>query len=83
MRSFRVLPNACTSSKSCGACGSGLVRVSLVRRVRFFGRDIFERFAGVGLSPCIATHAELLADYDPDLHEVNLREPFFLFVRKA
>ena len=51
--------------------------------VRLFGRDIFERFAGVGLSPCIATHAELLADYDPDLHGVNLREPFFLFVRKA
>ena len=51
--------------------------------VRLFGRDIFERFASVGLEPCVGTHDELLPEYDPKKYGVNGKEPFFLFKRPA
>lgn len=47
--------------------------------VRLYGRDIFERFASVGLRSGVAQHAELLADCDPAEAGVNPSEPFFLF----
>lgn len=49
--------------------------------VRLFGSDIFDRIAESGLVPCIAVHAELLADFDAARYGVNPREPFFLFRR--
>lgn len=51
--------------------------------VRLYGRDIFERFAAVGLHPLVHTHAELLADRDARRHGVNPAEPFMLFERLA
>jgi hypothetical protein len=47
--------------------------------VRLYGQDIFERFASVGLTPCIGCHSELLPEIDPVRFGVNEREPFFLF----
>jgi len=49
--------------------------------VRLFGRDIFDRFASVGLEPRIGMHVELLRDVDADVAGVNPVEPFFLFQR--
>ncbi len=50
--------------------------------VRLFGRDVFDRFAKVGLESCVQTHQILLANRDADDFGVNPLEPFFLF-RKA
>lgn len=49
--------------------------------VRLFGRDIFERFASVGLVACGGSHDALLGGYDATKYGVNSREPFFLFRR--
>jgi SAM-dependent methyltransferase len=49
--------------------------------VRLYGRDIFERLASCGFIARVQTHAELLADVDPDEAGVNAREPFMLFER--
>ena len=50
--------------------------------VRLFGKDIFARFAAGGLKPAVQTHAELLAEHDPEFFGVNAAEPFFLFQRE-
>lgn len=47
--------------------------------VRLYGRDIFDRFAAVGLEDMHVTHAQLLADVDPHRYGVNAAEPLFLF----
>jgi len=49
--------------------------------VRLYGRDIFERFASVGLQSLVARHEELLPDLDSARFGVNPLEPFFLFRR--
>lgn len=49
--------------------------------VRLFGRDIFERFASVGLVGCGGSHEALLSDCDATKYGVNPLEPFFLFRR--
>lgn len=51
--------------------------------VRLYGRDIFERFAAVGLKPLVRRHEELLGAYDPVELGLNAVEPFFLFVREG
>ena len=51
--------------------------------VRLFGRDIFERFASVGLVGCGGSHDELLGNCDATKYGVNPQEPFFLFRRPA
>jgi SAM-dependent methyltransferase len=49
--------------------------------VRLYGQDIFLRFAAAGLIPRVARHEIDLANIDPEVHGVNVREPFFLFER--
>lgn len=49
--------------------------------VRLFGRDIFERFASVGLTGCGGSHESLLGTCDATKYGVNPLEPFFLFRR--
>lgn len=47
--------------------------------VRLHGRDIFQRFASVGLLACCRSHDEALPRVDAARYGVNGREPFFLF----
>ena len=51
--------------------------------VRLYGRDIFDRFASVGLVLRVREHAELLATMDATRYGVNPDEPFMLFQRSA
>jgi len=47
--------------------------------VRLYGRDIFERFASIGLADRTIRHEEALPDVDALKYGVNPQEPFFLF----
>ncbi|WP_222432889.1 class I SAM-dependent methyltransferase [Caenimonas sedimenti] len=47
--------------------------------VRLYGRDIFRRFAAVGLVDHTAAHEQVLPGVDPARYGVNAREPFILF----
>lgn len=49
--------------------------------VRLYGQDIFERFVAAGFVSRVENHEATLADFDPAVYGVNLREPFFLFER--
>lgn len=49
--------------------------------VRLFGRDIFTRFASVGLVSCVRQHDEALPDVDATALGINPKEPLFLFRR--
>lgn len=49
--------------------------------VRLFGRDIFARFASVGLLSCVRQHDEVLAGVDATVQGINPHEPLFLFRR--
>lgn len=49
--------------------------------VRLYGRDIFARFASVGLQPMIGEHNRMLSGVDAVTAGVNSREPLFLFRR--
>jgi SAM-dependent methyltransferase len=49
--------------------------------VRLYGRDIFERFASVGLESRVRQHSDLLPDVDPVCDGINPDEPFFHFQR--
>lgn len=51
--------------------------------VRLYGRDIFDRFASVGLVPRVQEHIELRANADPKRYGINPIEPFMLFERSA
>lgn len=47
--------------------------------VRLHGRDVFQRFASVGLLSRCRSHEEALPRIDAARYGVNRREPFFLF----
>lgn len=49
--------------------------------VRLFGRDIFDRIAGVGFDSRVQQHSTLLNDVDPIQAGINVAEPFFLFCK--
>lgn len=52
-----------------------------IDHVRLFGRDIFARFASIGLVSCVRQHHEVLPGVDATVLGVNPREPLFLFRR--
>lgn len=73
-----------TSTWSDGGIDSGPARwvaYGQEDHVRLYGRDIFDRFASVGLDNAVSDHASLLTDVDPAVVGVNTLEPFFLFRR--
>lgn len=47
--------------------------------VRLYGQDIFYRIEQTGFRSLVVTHESVLAEYSPDIHGVNVKEPFFLF----
>lgn len=51
--------------------------------VRLFGKDIFSRIAGAGLTSRVQHHDQLLAHIDEKMFGVNRSEPFFLFERTS
>ena len=49
--------------------------------VRLFGKDVFERIAQLGLESRVQSHEAVLGSYSTHRLGLNLREPFFLFVK--
>jgi SAM-dependent methyltransferase len=49
--------------------------------VRLFGRDVYARIGATGLQAMPLSHADVLADVDPDRYGVNPQEDLMRFVR--
>jgi SAM-dependent methyltransferase len=49
--------------------------------VRLYGRDLFTRIEGSGLSLRLRTHAQCLSDFDASIYGVNAREDLILAVK--